>query len=203
MGVLIVISSAIFQVHNKMVTRLLKAPLSFHAVNPVGRVINRFSQDMNNLDELLPFYIFMVCHYAAPAVATILLAAITTPLLIIPVLLALPIFYFFSKVYFTSATDIKRLMSVASSPIYSHFSNTLEGLRNIRVYGRQKDFTNQVFRFAFLTFCISFYSGSWFVGVSFINSWSVGLYVSFGNQLNSWLSKFRSCSSWLISWFTI
>jgi ABC-type multidrug transport system fused ATPase/permease subunit len=150
MGVLIMISSAIFQVHNKMVTCLLKAPLSFHAVNPIGRVINRFSQDMNNLDELLPFYIFMVCHYAAPAVATILLAAITTPLLIIPVLLALPIFYFFSKVYFTSATDIKRLMSVASSPIYSHFSNTLEGLRNIRVYGRQKDFTNQVFRFACL-----------------------------------------------------
>ena len=133
-----------------MVTCLLKAPLSFHAVNPVGRVLNRFSQDINNLDELLPFYFFMLLLYAAPAVATVLLAAITTPLLIIPILIALPAFYFFSKVYFTSATDIKRLMSIAGSPIYSHFSNTMEGLRNIRVYGRQKEFIDQVFRFAFL-----------------------------------------------------
>ena len=142
-----------------MVTCLLKAPLSFHAVNPVGRVLNRFSQDINNLDELLPFYFFMLLLYAAPAVATVLLAAITTPLLIIPILIALPGFYFFSKVYFTSATDIKRLMSIAGSPIYSHFSNTMEGLRNIRVYGRQKEFIDQVFRFAFLYHFVGYIGG--------------------------------------------
>ena len=137
-----------------MVTCLLKAPLSFHAVNPVGRVINRFSQDLNNLDELLPFYLFMTCIYAAPAVATILLAAITSPFLIIPVFIAIPVFFFFSKIYFTSATDVKRLMSIAGSPIYSHLSNTMEGLTDIRVYGRQKDFTNQIFRYT-LCLCIS------------------------------------------------
>ena len=133
-----------------MITYLLKAPLSFHAVNPLGQVINRFSQDMNNLDELLPFYFFVVCLYVAPAIATVILAALTTLFLIIPVLIALPVFYFLSKVYFTSATDIKRLMSIAGSPIYSHFSNTIEGLRNIRVNGRQFEFTDQVFRFEFV-----------------------------------------------------
>ena len=132
-----------------MITCLLKAPLSFHAVNPVGQVINRFSQDMNNLDELLPFYFFIVCLYAAPAIATVILAALTTPFLIIPVLVTLPVFYFLSKVFFTSSTDIKRLMSIAGSPIYSHFSNTIEGLRIIRVYGRQSEFTDQVFRFEY------------------------------------------------------
>ena len=136
-----------------MVTCLLKAPLSFHAVNRVGRVINRFSQDLNNLDELLPFYVFMTCIYAAPAVATILLAAITSPFLIIPVFIAVPVFFFFSKIYFTSATDVKRLMSIAGSPIYSHLFNTMEGLTDIRVYGRQKDFTNQIFRYT-LCLCI-------------------------------------------------
>ena len=135
-----------FQVHNKMVRCLLKAPLSFHAVNPVGRILNRFSQDINNLDDLLPFYMFMVCNYAGPTIATVLLAIITTPLLIIPVFIAMPIYYFFAKVYFTSGTDIKRLMSIAGSPIYSHFSNTMEGLRTIRAYGRQNKFTDEAFR---------------------------------------------------------
>ena len=77
---------------------------------------------------------------------TVLLAIITTPLLIIPVLLAMPVFYYFSKVYFTSGTDIKRLMSIAGSPIYSHFSNTMEGLKTIRVYGSEKKFTDEAFR---------------------------------------------------------
>ena len=132
-----------------MITCLMSAPLSFHAVNPVGRILNRFSQDINNLDELLPFYFFVFCHYAAPAMATVLLAVITTPLLLIPLLIALPAFYFISRVYFMSGTDIKRLMSMAGGPLYSHFSNTMEGLRSIRVYGRQNDYTDGVFRYEF------------------------------------------------------
>ncbi|XP_028408178.1 multidrug resistance-associated protein 4-like isoform X2 [Dendronephthya gigantea] len=144
--IFLVLMNAAYKVHNKMVTCLLKAPVSFHAINPVGRILNRFSQDINSLDDLLPFYIFLVCIYAGPTIATVLLAIITTPLLIIPVLLALPVFYYFSKVYFTSGTDIKRLMSIAGSPIYSHFSNTMEGLKTIRVYGSQKRFTDEAFR---------------------------------------------------------
>lgn len=135
-----------FQVHNKMITCLLKAPLSFHAVNPVGRVMNRFSQDLDNLDEHLPFYVFKACCYSAPALATILLAAITNPFIIIPVSIAIPMFFFFSKIYFAAATDLKRLKSITGSTIYSHLSNTMEGLTDIRVYGRQNDFSDQFFR---------------------------------------------------------
>ena len=130
-----------------MVSCLLRAPLSFHAVNPVGRILNRFSQDIDNIDELLPFFIFRFSLNVTPGIATVILAAMMNFLLIIPIVIALPIFYFFAKVFFTSATDIRRLMSVAGSPIYSHFSNTKEGLRSIRVYGREKEFIDQVFRF--------------------------------------------------------
>ena len=130
-----------------MVSCLLRAPLSFHAVNPVGRILNRFSQDIDNIDELLPFFIFRFSLNVTPGIATVILAAMMNFLTIIPIVIALPIFYFFAKVFFTSATDIRRLMSVAGSPIYSHFSNTKEGLRSIRVYGREKEFIDQVFRF--------------------------------------------------------
>ena len=130
-----------------MVSCLLRAPLSFHAVNPVGRILNRFSQDIDNIDELLPFFIFRFSLNVTPGIATIILATMMNFLIIIPIVIALPIFYFFAKVFFTSATDIRRLMSVAGSPIYSHFSNTKEGLRSIRVYGREKEFIDQAFRF--------------------------------------------------------
>ena len=135
-----------------MMTSVLKAPLSFHASHAIGQILNRFSQDINNLDELLPINLFSSSVFGAPALATFILAVITNPILIIPVSISVPLCYFLSKVYLTSASDIKRLMSVAGSPIYSHFSNTVNGLRNIRVYGRQKEVTDEVFRYTFL-FC--------------------------------------------------
>ena len=130
-----------------MVTSVVKAPLSFHASHAVGQILNKFSQDINNLDELLPRSIFRSSIVAVRGLATIILAVTTTPVLSIPILISMPMYYFLSKVYFSSASDVKRLMSVAGSPIYSHFSNTVNGLRNIRVYGRQKEFTDEVFRY--------------------------------------------------------
>jgi hypothetical protein len=43
--------------------------------------------------------------------------------------------------------DIKRLMSLAGGPLYSHFSNTMEGLRIIRVHNRQREFTKVLLRY--------------------------------------------------------
>ena len=143
----VIIDLYLFQVHNKMMTSVVKAPLSFHATHAVGQILNRFSQDINNLDELLPFYMFSTASFGAPAVAACILAVVTNPVLIIPILISVPVYYFVSKVYLSSASDVKRLMSVAGSPIYSHFSNTVNGLRNIRVYGRQKEFTDEAFRY--------------------------------------------------------
>ena len=130
-----------------MIKCLLKAPLSFYARNPVGRIINRLSQDMNVLDELLPIYVYKSIIIISPAIATIALACITTPWLIFSVLIFMLVFYFVVSIYITTSTDIKRLMLMAASPIYSHFSNTMEGLKTIRVHGRQKEFTEQVFRY--------------------------------------------------------
>ena len=130
-----------------MMTSIVKAPLSFHASHAVGQILNRFSQDINNLDELLPFYMFSSSSFGAPTLAAFILAVSANSLLIIPIFISLFVYYFISKVYLISASDMRRLMSVAGSPIYSHFSNTVNGLRNIRVYGRQKEFTDEVLRY--------------------------------------------------------
>ncbi len=132
-----------------MITCLMKAPLSFYARNPVGRIINRLSQDMNVLDELLPFYAYKTITFISPIIATTVLACITNPWLILSLLFSVPFFYFIVSIYITSSTDIKRLMLIAAGPIYSHFSNTMEGLKTIRVHGRQKEFTEQVFRYVY------------------------------------------------------
>ena len=59
----------------------------------------------------------------------------------ITVLIPLAIFYWFIQlVYVKSARQLKRLESVARSPIYSFFSETLAGISTIRAYNVQEDF---------------------------------------------------------------
>ena len=43
--------------HNSMVQRVARAPMSFFYSNPVGRIINRFSKDTAMTDSVIPFFL--------------------------------------------------------------------------------------------------------------------------------------------------
>lgn len=40
--------------HNSMFLNVINAPMRFFDTNPSGRILNRFSKDIGNIDELLP-----------------------------------------------------------------------------------------------------------------------------------------------------
>ncbi len=51
----------------------------------------------------------------------------------LPVLVPLMWFYYRVSVYYRrTSTELQRLSSISRSPIYSHFSETLQGLSSIR-----------------------------------------------------------------------
>lgn len=59
--------------HDLLLKNLLRAPCtSFYDVTPVGRILNRFSKDVDTLDNVLPMTIrgWMACFFA---VVTLLL----------------------------------------------------------------------------------------------------------------------------------
>ena len=142
--------NAAYIIHKKMVSCIIRAPLSFYATNPVGRIMNRFSQDINNLDENLPLYLTMFCHIASPTLAGLILASISNVFLIILVLVTLVVFFFISRFYLRCALDLKRLTSMVGGPLYSFFSSTMEGVRTIRVHNRQEDFTAEVYKYVYM-----------------------------------------------------
>ena len=41
-------------IHDMAITGIIKAPIQFFDENPSGRILNRFSKDMSQMDELLP-----------------------------------------------------------------------------------------------------------------------------------------------------
>jgi len=58
MMITIVMSMALLKasrtLHNNMLSRIMKAPMSFFDTTPIGRIVNRFSSDVQILDQSLP-----------------------------------------------------------------------------------------------------------------------------------------------------
>ena len=134
------------RVHDKMVVALLQAPVLFFDSNPAGRILNRFSKDVGCMDELLPlrflFSIQLVLLFTSvivPSVANPWLLFATVPLTVLVL--------YISKYYLKTSRELKRLESISRSPVFSHFSETLNGLDTIRTRRRHRDFVDQFNRY--------------------------------------------------------
>ncbi|KAK3912845.1 Canalicular multispecific organic anion transporter 2 [Frankliniella fusca] len=132
------------ELHNGMFRRILKCPMSFFDMTPIGRILNRFTKDIDNVDNVLPLQIRQALNLFFSCVATLLVISISTPLFV-SVIIPLGVVYFFvQRFYVSTSRQLKRLDAVSRSPIYSHFSETLTGSASIRAYGAVDRFIQEV-----------------------------------------------------------
>ena len=134
------------RLHDKMVLAILQAPVLFFDSNPVGRILNRFSKDIGCLDELLPKTFLVSIQRVLLVFVSIIVPTVTNPWLLFLVIPLTVLVLCISKYYLKTSRELKRLESICRSPVFSHFSETLNGLDTIRTRGRQRDFMDQFYR---------------------------------------------------------
>ena len=126
-------------IHEALITSIMKAPMSFFDTTPLGRILNRFSSDIEVIDNQLGSAIAQVFSSLMNVFGALIAIVAATKGTFAPV--ALPIvmvYYYISKYYRKTSTELKRLESVSKSPIFALFSEALTGASTIRAYKQEE-----------------------------------------------------------------
>ena len=129
--------------HAEMLHAVLMSPMRFFDTTPVGRILNRFSGDVMQLDLALP-RLFDIWSYIVGAnlLMFVMSAAIAPPMIAINAFL-LTLMYWLYSYYVNVAIELQRLMLITVSPIAASLSSFLIGLETIRAFGRVETFRAQ------------------------------------------------------------
>ncbi|DBA04360.1 TPA: hypothetical protein N0F65_002122 [Lagenidium giganteum] len=127
--------------HNELLRRVLQAPVNrYFDVTPVGRIINRFSNDLDQVDATLPQQYHNLLQSLAVFMGCLAVCGLASYWI---VLTYVPMFFVFIGTgwYFKkSSREIKRLDGITRTPIFNLFGETLTGLSTIRAFRMQSAF---------------------------------------------------------------
>ncbi|XP_026281245.2 multidrug resistance-associated protein 1 isoform X2 [Frankliniella occidentalis] len=129
--------------HHHLLQSIIRLPMMFFDVTPIGRILSRFSTDVNTLDLTMPGIITMFLSGFFRVIATLVVISYSTPLFIAVILPVGILYYFVQRFYVATSRQLKRLESVSRSPIYSHFGESITGASSIRAYGVVDRFVNE------------------------------------------------------------
>nr|CAB3219627.1 multidrug resistance-associated protein 1-like [Phallusia mammillata] len=135
------------EMHNKMLRAILNVPIRFFYTNPVGRILNRFSKDMGQVDELLPWLYSDLSQIWGQIVSVVILAVVVNYFVILPLIPIIIYFILLRRYYIKTSRDVKRMEGRARSPVFSHLSSTLQGLTTVRAFNMQHQFEQNFHEF--------------------------------------------------------
>ncbi|CAF4536341.1 unnamed protein product [Rotaria sp. Silwood2] len=131
--------------HNKMFKRLIRCPISFFDLNPIGRILNRFTKDIAIVDEYLPWTLLDFLECLSQVLGVIALVCWLNSWSFIPAIIATIGMLLIRHRFARCSRDLKRLESTSRSPIYSYLTSTILGLKVIRSYHAEKTCLSEFF----------------------------------------------------------
>ena len=128
------------KLHNDLLSHVLLLPCSFFDTTPLGRILNRFSKDMDTIDSQLTMIFAQAAGCIFNILAVFVVISYATPPFLIGCLVIGIAYVYLQRFYIPTARELQRMESVARSPMYSHFSESLNGVATIRAYNEQARF---------------------------------------------------------------
>ncbi|PJF18603.1 hypothetical protein PSACC_01584 [Paramicrosporidium saccamoebae] len=136
------------RLHKECIDRLLAARLSVFDVTPVGRILNRFSHDLDTIDSNFPDRFTQLLMCFSTVFSTVLLFGAYYPRILPTIVIPLVFSFFLLQKFRRGWRQLQQLIGISLGPIVSHYTESLSGLTTIRTFGQENWFTSKFDAFA-------------------------------------------------------
>ncbi|KAG2202200.1 hypothetical protein INT47_002119 [Mucor saturninus] len=134
------------KLYTMLLDRVLYAPLRFFDTTPVGRIVNRFSNDFETIDSSVPSDFIQFCVQWTVVLSIFFVATFVLPTLAILMIAVAVINVYFGLKFVTASMELKRMDSVSRSPLFTLFGETIVGVTTIRAFGMTQQFMLEMLR---------------------------------------------------------
>ncbi|KAL7279294.1 hypothetical protein ACG7TL_007135 [Trametes sanguinea] len=129
-----------------MLQRLSRAPARFFDVTPVGRILNRFTSDINTVDHAL-----QSSGRAALSGTLNFVISFSVIITVVPSFAPFALFIAWLYIrlapsYVRASRDLRRLESVSLSPAFAGFDELLRGLSHVRAFGMEERYQDRFYK---------------------------------------------------------
>ena len=129
----------------KMLFSVLCATRRWLDTVPLGRILNRFTSDVRLIDSQLPADLGNFIARVMEMLSILLSGVVTCPPLILPAVGLVAVCLKVGRLYVAGAREMKRLESVARSPIFVLFGSSVAGRQVIRAFGRVEAYRDYMY----------------------------------------------------------
>mmetsp|Transcript_7280 Transcript_7280/g.10839 ORF Transcript_7280/g.10839 Transcript_7280/m.10839 type:complete len:748 (-) Transcript_7280:82-2325(-) len=126
--------------HELLLRSVMLSTCSWFDSTPIGRIINRFSQDITTIDSNTMTYLVDFLDCLLSALQIVIVISWCLPMLLLALIPIILFTTWVSYQYLCISRELKRLESVKKSPVFVLFSETLLGLPVIRAFQKQEMF---------------------------------------------------------------
>ena len=126
--------------HDRMLMRVIRAPMTFFSRTPLGQIISRFSLDINHIDDQIPSDLLEAATNLVWLACVFFFIIYNQCWLIILVGIVTILFIFLNKIYLRTSRQLHRLVGQSRPPIYSHLNESMFGIASVRAYKAQSIF---------------------------------------------------------------
>ncbi|XP_073328263.1 ATP-binding cassette sub-family C member 8 [Pagrus major] len=135
------------ELHQKLLHKIVLAPMRLFETTPLGSILNRFSTDTNTIDQHIPTTLECLSRSTLLCVSALGVISYVTPVFLIALLPLAVTCYFIQKYFRMASRDLQQLEDSTQLPLLSHFSETVEGLTTIRALRYEPRFRQRLLQF--------------------------------------------------------